>query len=73
MKRDNCVGKVLDTKKVQFQELNSNILASFKTFFTFFVNNNHSEDGFAFIIVPNNSAPNFEQLWWATWPCQCCK
>ncbi len=76
MKHDNCVGRVLHKEKVQFQEPNSNIFASFNTFSTFSMNNNqsnHSEDGFAFLILPNNSASNFEQLWWSTWPCQCCK
>ncbi len=76
MKRDNCVGRVLHKEKVQFQEPNSKKIASFNTFFTFSMNNNrsnHSEDGFAFLILPNNSASNFEQLWWTTWPCQCCK
>jgi hypothetical protein len=42
MKCDNCVGGVLHKEKVQFQEPNSNIFASFNIFFTFFVNNNRN-------------------------------
>jgi len=58
---DFGVGRILNTEKVQFQDVKSMTFASFSTFFTFsvssFSSNDTTGDGLAFIIVANNTFP----------------